>query len=598
MAGEVISDRLEQLRAEMKRRGVSGMLFLGTDPHQSEYVAPRWMDRAYISGFTGSAGTLAVSQEEAALWSDSRYWIQGPKQLEGSGISFMRDGDPSVSSPETWLAARLAKASMENPGTLALDFASLSESKRRALKRFFSRKGVELVDAQDLLSLVWSDRPEIPAEPVFSLDLKYTGSSRGEKLDRLRDYMQKEGGERILISALDEIAWTLNLRGSDISYNPLFYSYLLIDADTALLYCQKEAFSSDLSSLLEEQGVCLSVYGDFAEDLVSDQRSVIYDPDTLCASVAAALGDDDCRIERKSPVAMMKALKNEQEIAGAREALRKDGIALTRFWMRLERLAERGSGDEYSIGQMLFEERSRMPGCISESFAPIVAFREHGAICHYSAEKSGSFPVEGDGMLLIDSGAQYLEGTTDITRVFAIGSVGEEARYDYTMVLKSHIALAKAVFPAGSSGSRVDALARRPLWEACLDFGHGTGHGVGAFLNVHEGPQSISSRSVSVPLKAGMICSNEPGLYREGKQGVRIENLILVREAFQSPFGSFLSMETLTPFPLDRRLIDPKLLSGEERIWVDDYHRWVYERLSPDLDPRECSFLAEKTGAL
>ncbi len=588
-----VKDRLASLRAAMKERSLSAVVFFGTDPHQSEYAAPRWADRRWISGFTGSAGTVVVSPDEAALWSDSRYWLQAPAQLKGSGIQMMKDGDPSVPSYSHWILSRLAAGSR-----VGVDFSTISLASARGLTSMLKEKAISLEPIGDLLDAVWTDRPDRPAEPVYPLDLKFTGRSRGEKLALLRGSMKEAGAKALFISALDEIAWILNLRGSDIDYNPVFFSFLLIEEEGAALFAGEGAVSDELTALLGEEGIRLLSYGTVSTALRELRAPVMLDPQTTSLELRTMISRDTPVIEAKSPAVMLKALKGAVEIEGVREALVKDGIALTRFWMRLDRIIERGGASELSLGNLLAEERSRMPGFAGESFSPIVGFREHGAIIHYSADEASSLPVTGRGLLLVDSGGHYLEGTTDITRVFTVGKPTDEERHDYTMVLKAHIALATATFPAGTPGMGLDTIAKKPLWDAGLHYGHGTGHGVGAFLNVHEGPQSISTRILPVPMEPGMLCSNEPGLYREGKHGVRIENLILTVERFETPFGRFYGFETLTPFPFESGLIDTALLTAAERSWVDRYHTWVFQLLSPGLEKEERAFLAEKTEAL
>jgi Xaa-Pro aminopeptidase len=505
----------------------------------------------------------------------------------------MRDGDPSVPSYPQWILSRLDAGSR-----VGVDFSTISLASARGLTSLFKEKAVSLEPIGDLLDGVWTDRPDRPAEPVYPLDLKFTGTSRGDKLGLLRRSMKEAGAKALFISALDEIAWILNLRGSDIYYNPVFFSFLLIEEESAVLFAGEGALSVELTALLAEEGIRLLPYESAAAALKDIRDPLMLDPQTTSLELRTMISRETPVIEAKSPAVMLKALKNEVEIEGIREALVKDGIALTRFWMRLERIIERGGASELSLGNLLAEERSRMPGFAGESFSPILGFREHGAVIHYSADEASSLPVSGRGLLLVDSGGHYLEGTTDITRVFAVGEPTDEERHDYTMVLKAHIALGSATFPAGTPGMRLDTIARKPLWDAGLNYDHGTGHGVGAFLNVHEGPQSISTRLITVPMEPGMLCSNEPGLYREGKHGVRIENLILTVERFETPFGRFYGFETLTPFPFESGLINTALLTAAERAWVDRYHAWVFQLLSPGLEKEERAFLAVKTEAL
>ncbi|ADK79368.1 aminopeptidase P family protein [Sediminispirochaeta smaragdinae] len=585
--------RLSALRREMEERALQAVVFFGTDPHQSEYAAPRWKDRLWMSGFSGSAGTVVVTETEAALWTDSRYWLQATDQLDGSGIVLMADGDPSVPSLPDWLISKLS------PGArVGVDYQTLSVASERRLSHILGTKGIALVSFESLLNDLWTDRPARPCEPLYAIDLHYVGKSRDQKITLLRDAAKNVGADAMFLSALDEIAWLLNLRGNDIAYNPFFFSYLLIRETDTLLFADIHAVSKELEELLAEEHITLKAYEAVGEMLREFEGTLFVDPASFSMALKGALSPGVRIVEEQSPVAALKARKEAVEVEGFRHALRKDGVALVRFWMRLERMLERGDGDEISVASLLYEERSRMPGFVGESFAPIVGFAEHGAVVHYSATKESAIPVTGRGLLLIDSGGQYIEGTTDITRVFAVGKATEEEIFDYTTVLKAHISLATAIFPIGTVGTRLDAMARRPMWEAGLNYGHGTGHGVGAFLGVHEGPQSISTKLLPVPIEPGMVCSNEPGVYREGKHGIRIENLILAVEKFNTPFGRFLGFETLTPFPFECKLIDVSLLTEGERQWVDRYHAWVFELLSSELNPQERSFLAAKTGVV
>jgi Xaa-Pro aminopeptidase len=602
-SAQEIQNRLDELRRAMKEEGLSALLFFGSDPHNSEYAAPRWRDREWVTGFTGSAGTVVLTAGEAALWTDSRYWLQAAGQLEGSGILLMKEGEEETPSFLEWLGFRIPAEAR-----VGTDFLTVTTALGEQIEASLARARGRLVDSGDLLSRIWHDRPDAPAEPVYALDRKYTGKSRGEKLEELLGQAEKAGADALFLSSLDEIAWLVNLRGNDIRHNPLFFSYLLVEKGDegpgARLFARLECFSPELRELLAEEGIELHPYDKVREFLVELEGNILIDPKSLNRALYAILKAGSTKlIKADSPVVMMKAIKNPVEIGGIREALRKDGLALLRFLIRLKRRFARPEGadggfDELSVAAMLYEERSRMDGFIGESFSPIVGFAEHGAVIHYSADEDSAFPIDRRGLLLIDSGGQYLEGTTDITRVFLLGEPTDEERYDYTMVLKAHIALASSRFPEGTPGCRVDVLARRPLWEAGLNYGHGTGHGIGAFLNVHEGPQSISSKLIQVSLKPGMVCSNEPGLYREGKHGVRLENLILTVPQFETPFGNFLGFETLTPFPFEKGLINPELLEGRERQWIDAYHHWVYQLLSPALDASEQAFLRSLTEKL
>ncbi len=579
----------------MEREGYEAYLIFGTDPHMSEYVAERWHDRSWISGFTGSAGTLIITFEDAILFTDPRYHLQGKRQLEGGPFRLVKDGLHDSPSLDALVGAIVAAGS-----TVAAAASTISIAYKRSLQTGLSEYGISFFTGGDLIDRIWEDRPGCPKDWVYQHDVSYTGLSRGAKLSLVREALSRRGGDLQLISSLDDIAWLFNLRGSDIEYNPLFLSYALVGTEEFFLFVDREKLSEDLTSLLAEDGVELRPYEDVfshMEQLAAGTTVVLAPEKTNCALAASI--PDSCRIVEKSDVtSFLKARKNEVECRGIREAMRKDGVAMVRFLHWLDHAWERGGEDEYSIGWQLREFRSRMPGFMGESFSPIVGFRDHAAIMHYSAEKETAYRVDDEGILLIDSGGHYLDGTTDITRVVAFGEVTELQRSDYTAVLKAHIAMASVTFPEGTNGMQVDALARKPMWELGLNYGHGTGHGVGFFLNVHEGPQKISYRYVKTVLEAGMVNSNEPGLYREGSHGIRIENLVLTKELFSTPFGKFFGFETLTACPLERKLIDARLLSRAELEWVDAYHRWVHTLLAPDLEESERRWLAEKTAPL
>jgi Xaa-Pro aminopeptidase len=590
-----IAERLDALREQMSSEGCTAYLVTGSDPHMSEYTAPRWGDRAWISGFTGSAGTVVVTAERAGLWTDSRYYLQAENELAGSGIELFKMDEPETPGIPAWLGDVLEKGAAV--GTNA-ETVSLAQTRR--YKDELEARGLTFRALPDLLDRIWEGRPDHPREPVFQHDVKYAALDRGTKLGRLRKRMRAEKADLQILAALDDIAWLLNMRGGDIPYNPLFLAYAFVREDGVELFADRGKFSADLMDLLEEEGITVRDYGEvFAavEELAPGQQ-VLLDPAVVNRALFDRIpGQVEVR-ERTDATAEFKACKEKGEIEGIRAAMRKDGAAMVKFLYWLSHAAVHGTQDEVSIADQLREFRSMQPGFMGESFGSIVGFHDHGAVVHYSPTPESAYTVEGAGLLLIDSGGHYLNGTTDITRTVAVGSTSRQQMEDYTSVLKGHIQLALSIFPKGTRGVQLDAFARKPLWDRGLHYGHGTGHGVGYFLNVHEGPQSISQRLRDVTIQPGMVSSNEPGIYRPGEYGIRIENLILTVTRFSTPFAEFYGFETLTLCPLERRLIDPGMLTAREREWVNAYHRRVREELSPLLEETERNWLAEQTAPL
>lgn len=592
----VIHARLSALRLEMKRESLDAFLIFGTDPHMSEYVAPRWRDREWISGFTGSAGTVVVTADSAGLWTDSRYHLQAASQLEGTEIELFREGLPGAKRIPEWLSEKLTAAS-----TAGADARTLSLSQRRILKGQMARYGILFRAAPDLIDRVWEDRPSVPAEDIYQHDNKYAGRDRGEKILKVREALREHKADFQFITSLSDIAWLFNLRGSDIAYNPLFVGYALIGQEEVYLALQREKLSDELASLLEEEGITLVEYGEadrLLREIPGKDQRLMFDPEMVSSSLADIINSVCFPIERSDITSFMKAVKGKVEIEGLHNSMIKDGTAMVKFLFWLSGAWQQGKLTELTIAYTLRQFRSGQAGFIGESFNPIVGFRDHGAVIHYSADRESVYTIDQPGLLLIDSGGHYLDGTTDITRTIAIGDVTAQQREDYTTVLKGHIELARARFPKGTRGFQLDTLARRPFWERGIQYGHGTGHGVGFFLNVHEGPQSISARLIDVPVEKGMVCSNEPGIYREGQYGIRIENLILTREIFTTPFGIFYGFETLTLCPFEPALIEKRLLSGEQLDWVNEYHARVFNILESHLKQEERQWLAEVTAPL
>ncbi len=590
-----IGERLDTLRTEMRREGYSAYLIFGSDPHMSEYPAARWNDRAWISGFTGSAGTVAVTRETAGLWTDFRYYLQAEGELSGSGIWLFKTGEPETPGLTEWLSTQL-----EEGATVGAAAETMSVEQSRRFTRELEARGLEFRAVPDVLDRAWKDRPDYPEEPVFQHDIRYAGKDRGNKLSRVRETMAEENADLQILATLDDIAWLFNMRGSDIAYNPLFIAYAFVWREQAELFADRRKFSKELLDLLEEEGIAIRPYEEVFEaagSIPSGMR-VLIDPAAVNRALFDRLPGTVTIRERPNPTTEFKAHKEQAEIEGIRSAMRKDGTAMVKFLYWLSHAALYGTQNEVSIAEQLREYRSMQPGFMGESFASIVAFRDHGAVVHYSPTPDSAYTIEGEGVLLIDSGGHYLDGTTDITRTVAVGETSPQQREDYTTVLKGHIRLATTTFPRGTRGVQLDVCAREPLWNRGLNYGHGTGHGVGYFLNVHEGPQSISQRLRDATVDPGMVSSNEPGLYRPGEYGIRIENLILTVSRFATPFAEFYGFETLTLCPLERKLIEPSMLDTAERDWINAYHRWVWEELSPRLEESERHWLEEQTTPL
>lgn len=585
-----ITQRIAQLRQAMQKAGVSACIVPGTDPHASEYIADYWKEREWISGFDGSAGTVALTLENGGLWTDSRYFLQGEEQLTGSGIELMKQGLPDTPDMIAWICSKLKGG--ERVGVNAQMFSVNAYS---AMKNEFTANGIQLISI-DLIAEVWTDRPALPLNPFYVFDTKYCGQTAAEKLTALRTELSKANANYMVLSALDDIAWLYNIRGNDVDYNPVVIAYSLVSAQKAILFVDDVKLTADTIKYLENQGVTIAPYLDIYKALqaIPHRKSVLIDGAKLNQSLNETISINTPRRNLMSPVFKLKSIKNETEVAGIRWAMVKDGVALTRFFIWLEANLRSGKLTEMSVSEKLLEFRKMQDNFVGESFGTIAGYNAHGAIVHYRATESSDATLKPEGILLLDSGGQYLDGTTDITRTIALGEATREQKSDFTLVLKGHIALAKAIFPAGTRGSQLDILARKALWDMGLNYGHGTGHGVGHFLNVHEGPQNIRMDENPAVLQPGMIISNEPGMYRTGAYGIRTENLIHVVPAVQTEFGNFLEFETLTLFPIDRNLMEIMLINEEESEWIDDYHRKVFEALAPHLTIEEQDWLKEK----
>ncbi len=589
------TQKLAALRRAMAQHGLAAYLVPTEDFHASEYVGAHFKTREYLSGFTGSAGTLLVLPGRALLWTDGRYFLQADAQLKGSGIELMRSGERGVPTIEDFLLAEL-----EDGGRLGFDARTVNTAFARKLGKKLGAKRIRFAGEEDLAGELWVDRPPLSAEPVRSLGEEFSGESRAAKLARVRASMEKEGAEVLLVTALDELAWLLDLRGNDVACTPVFLGFLLLTRERATLCAQRAAFSAEIEAALAADGVQLADYGavyDLVRALPAGTR-VQYDGATANYHLTQSLADGTEPLDRTSPIAAMKAVKNETERANFRRAHLDDGLAVTRWLFRLKEAVARERVTERSAAAKLEALRRESADYLAPSFEPIIAYGPHGAIVHYSATEESDAPLEARGLCLADTGGHYRTGTTDITRTVALGALTAEEKRAYTLVLRGNLALAAAHFRRGVSGANLDILARAPLWEQGLDYNHGTGHGVGYLLSVHEGPQRVHWRSGAAALEEGMIFSDEPGLYLEGKFGVRLENLLLVRAAGESEHGEFLALETLTLVPFEREAIDTALLSDRELAQLNAYHARVYDALSPRLDESERAWLRAVTAPL
>lgn len=578
------SDRIAAQRGVMQQRGIAACIVPTADPHLSEYLPEHWTAREWLCGFTGSAGTLVVMADFAGLWTDSRYFSQAERQLAGTGVELMKLNTPHTPEHVAWLCEHVHKGDQV---ACAADMLSLAFE--RSLRESLSQHGATLVE-DDLPAEIWSNRPPLPHAPVYDHPLDYAIHDRNEKLDDVRKAMRDAGASHHIVSALDEVAWVLNLRGSDVDYNPVFLSHLLMGAHDATLFVEATKLDDGLRKALAADGIAVAPYADAADALAKlpAGTKLLVAPAQISAALAHAIPEHVTLIEASGPITAAKARKGVKEMNHVREAMRRDGVALVRGARWIEESLKAGKHlTELDVDTKLRELRSQQPGFVSESFSTIAGYEANAALPHYSATPDSHSRLQPRGMLLIDSGAQYLGGTTDITRMWALGETTTEQRHDVTLVLKGVIALSRAKFPRGASGQQLDALARAPIWAAGIDYGHGTGHGVGYCLNVHEGPQSIRpprSATHLEPMDVGMITSIEPGIYKPGRHGVRIENLAATIPAGEGEFGEFLAFETLTLCPIDARLLDLSLLDATELGWLDDYHATVRERLAPLLD--------------
>lgn len=591
-----IQNRIAALRDFMSQCGISAFIAPSTDPHSGEYVPAHWESRKWLSGFTGSAGTVVVTKDNAGLWTDSRYFIQAEEQLEGTGIQLFKDRLPETPSISEWLGSVLSKGEK-----VGIDGWVNSMQEATGLRKELQTYGLELTLVEDPFQYIWNDRPTLPQTPVFIHGLEYAGVSCCDKINKIKEAIKGKGATSIILSALDEIAWTLNLRGDDVHCNPLFISYLIISEKKNTLYILEEKVTEEVRSYLKEHNVEIEDYKNFSKNLKAfsgkDEEVLQISPQANEALYTLASQHTHVIIA-PSPVALMKAHKNPTEIAGFRKAMERDGVAMVKFLRWLKDAVKVGEETELSVDEKLYEFRAEQENFKGISFDTIAGYKEHAAIVHYEATPETSIPLKPEGMLLLDSGAQYLDGTTDITRTIVLGPLTEEEKKDYTLVLKGHLQLQNAQFPAGTCGTQLDVLARIAMWKAGINYLHGTGHGVGQFLSVHEGPHQVRMNHMPTLLEPGMTLTDEPGIYKAGRHGIRIENTLVIVPAQESEFGTFYKFEPLTLCPIDKEAILIDMLNDEELNWFNEYHQMVYNRLKPFLNEQEQAWLEEATSPL
>jgi Xaa-Pro aminopeptidase len=575
-----IIDRIYSLRVLMKTNGIDAYIITGTDPHLSEYLPDRWRTREWISGFTGSYGRVVVTHYKAILWTDSRYFLQAEEQLKDTGIEMFKDRLPESISYDKWLISELKSGSI-----IAIDGLTISASEFINLNDKLTANGLILQQSEDLLSQIWIDRPKLPSNPAFEHQVQFAGFSRIQKFNLIQQKLKGNGATATIITLLDDLAWSFNIRGTDIKYNPLVTGYGYIAEDEISIFIDRVKISPELQKSFSNDGITIYEYNFFTEFLRNiSNKTILLDADRTTSSIYQIVNKSNKIITAMSVPTVLKSIKNDVEINGMRDTHRRDGAAMVNFLYWFHQNIGKIKITELTVCEKLKEFRSKQNLFMGESFHPIVGYAAHSAIVHYSVTEESDIKVLPDNLLLIDSGGQFLDGTTDITRTIAAGNVSEQQKIDFTLVLKGTIGLAKAVFPEGTKGYSLDSFARKPLWDNGINYGHGTGHGIGHFLCVHEGPMSIRQEFNPEPIQIGQIISDEPAFYREGEYGIRTENVILCKEIFTTKFGRYLGFETLTLCPIDQKLILPSLLSEEEIVWLNNYHARILKELKSLLD--------------
>ena len=589
---ELIRNRISNLRTKMQEEGLDAYVIFGTDPHMSEYLPEHWQTRSFITGFTGSAGMVIVSREKTALWTDSRYFLQAEEQIAGTGFELVKMRTPGHPEPAQWL-----KMNLQNGAVAGTDEWCISINQFGAMQKSLAESGIILKETGDLLDAIWIDRPALPDSPVYEHELKYACTDRKGKIGIICSELEKSGANVQIITALDDLAWTFNLRGSDVECNPVFMAYASVSAEETILFIDGRKLSMELKNKLESEGIQIMEYTRLIEYLqqLPNTAKVLIDADRTNQAIRKNISAQAKIVEGLSIPCQLKAIKSEGEINHIREAMRKDGVALVEFLHWIENNLGKIPVTEYTVAEKLTEFRTKQPGFKGISFFPIVGYKEHGAIVHFHVAEDNALPIEKDGFLLFDSGGQYIDGTTDTTRTIALAELSNRQKTDFTVVLKGMISLTRAKFPANTRGYHLDILARKDMWQHGLNYGHGTGHGVGFFLNVHEGPMSIRQEFNDRVIEAGMVMSNEPALYRLGEYGLRTENMMVCVKDKSTEYGDFLRFDTLTLCPIDTKAIEKSLMNQEEIEWLNNYHQWVYDELAPTINDELKGFLKEKT---
>lgn len=592
-----IPERIAALREAMKQHKIDAYIIPTSDPHMSEYPADCWKYREWISGFTGSAGTVIITADKAGLWTDSRYFLQASTQLEGTGIELFK-----MMLPETPTIPEFLTHELKEGQTVGLNGETYSLADARSLEKALAEKEIKLNTNASLIDPIWKERPAIPEAPMFEMPVELSGKSTEDKLIDINKMLHKAGADCTILSALDEVAWTFNIRGTDVAYNPVVISYAFVSEKESVLFVNPKKIPAEIAEHLKKEGVTLADYGMLATFLsrLPERTRVFIDSKRTNVAIYNALPKSSILIEGTSPANHLKSIKNETEIKGFRNAVLKDGIAMTKFYFWLEKMLKAGEKvTELSAAAKLTALRSEQPQYVMDSFASISSYGPHGAVVHYSPTPETDTELKTDSLYLLDSGAQYLDGTTDITRTIALcDEPSEQMKKDFTRALKGTIGIAKCKFPAGIRGCLIDAFARKALWDAGINYLHGTCHGIGHCLNVHEGPQSIRMEENPVILEPGMVMSDEPAMYRPGEYGIRTENMILIRKDSETEFGKFLGFETLTLCYIDTKLVIPSMLSVREHAWLNKYHQMVYDLVSPHLTEEEKAWLKEKTAEI
>ena len=590
---ELIKKRLEALRVFMHSEKLSAFIIPSTDPHISEYPAKHWECRQWISGFDGSAGTIIVTMERAGLWTDSRYFSQAEQQLDGTTIELFKEGLPDTPTYIDWLSYTLKPKDV-----VGFDSCSFTATDAKKLISTLSQNDITINDEFDPFATIWEDRPEVPLNPIFLLPEVYSGESAISKIAKVHSFLNANKVDAIVIPTLDTIAWLFNIRGNDVKCNPVAVAFAYISTKGSVLFIDPRKLSSEINAYLKEQNVILADYNKFYDFIGRRTDKICLDSSKVTWKIFNEV-KQKLTLDILSPIDLLKSKKNGTELSGFRNAMVKDGVALVRFFMWLEKALDNNENiEEYTIPSKLIEFRGLSDSFVGESFDTICGYQSNGAIVHYHVTPESSKKLEKKGLLLIDSGGQYFDGTTDITRTIALGPITDQMKKDFTNVLKGHIQLATAIFPKGTRGSQLDILARKALWDEGLNYLHGTGHGIGHFLNVHEGPQSIRMNENSTALEEGMVTSNEPGIYRVGEYGIRLENLIVTKHATSTPFGDFLCFETITLCPFDTTCLDKNLLTQKEIDWLNQYHKHVYDKLHANLEDNEKKWLKTKTNEI